>query len=690
MRSAFARVVLTGVSVAILCVAAPVAADSEGEMPQTEARRPRRVVILSVRDASWAELARSDVANLTEFLGGASLGSMSLHGARRGRPTAADMFVTLSAGTRSDTGDRNHDGNCRVATSQTITCVGAGEIVNRNAAGLYGAEPFILGAMLSENGIERRFVGDCIEDCSAALALVDEEGALAFGGADLEDVLRNESVDDRSSVVFADFANLTRLNGALSVVSRSYLAAADLVVLISPTTSGGAPSLSAFAMQGAPNGHHFVSSPTTRRDGIVQMIDVAPTVLDALSIDPPASIEGRVVTDSSSFRSFGDAIDELRAVNRESRLRDRMIGGGVAALATLEILIVALLMLLVVCRRAFPNQRLLHRRAFDTTMMHVAVVACSYVPATLVVNLFPLDRGGHWTFWPTMGVTTFCLAAVSWLPIAGRSRPLVVVVSITAAILLIDGVTGTHLSFNSIFGFSATGGDRFAGYGNSTAAFLCTSCFVASIGIVRRSVATAGLGIVALVVAAPPFGADIGGAVTMAAALAAFILVRSRTKLLSRASLAVMGAMTVVAGAIGYVDSMRSAGSQTHLGRFIDAIGTQGSDEFSRVVHRKWIAAQHELLHSVATFTVPSVLVLMATVWCCLSESSRRYLLNGSERRAAAVAIAIVAVLGSLINDSGINVAMASFGVAVPAYVWAIANHTAANPPRAKLAELVQ
>ena len=97
------------------------------------------------------------------------------------------------------------------------------------------------------------------------------------------------------------------------------------------------------------------------------------------------------------------------------------------------------------------------------------------------------------------------------------------------------------------------------------------------------------------------------------------------------------------------------------------------------MLHRKWLAAEHQLLHSVATFTVPIVVALMLAVWFGFAKAERADLVGSADRRAAAVAIGLVAVVGSIVNDSGINVAMAAFGVAVPAFVWISAQHLLSN-----------
>ena len=651
---------------------------AHAEVPVVSGIPPKKVVIVSVRNAAWDDVSRAEFPKLFALLDSVSVGSMSLQSARRGRPTAADMFVTLGAGTRSVTA--RGDGGCRQVSAVTIECATAAAVIGRNHDALYGSKPFTLGTVLSQHGIDRHFVGECSSGCVAALSLADVDGQLATSGRNFESALRRSTADQRSSVMLADFASPAALERALTDDARTRLQAADLLVLVSPAVAGGAPSLSMFALGSALNRGSFVASPTTRREGLVQMIDVAPTVLAALNIDAPEPMEGRRIHDGESFGSIQRALSELRAVNRQSRQRDRMIGGGVATLATLEILLSALLMLVVVSRKYLSTLVAGHRRVLDGSLQHISIVAFAYIPATLMINLFPLDRGGHWLFWSTLAAATFVLAAISWLPIAGKRRPLIAISCITAAVLILDGITGTHLSYNSIFGFSATAGNRFAGYGNSTFAFLAASCFVVAAVIDRRWLVMAGLGAVGLLVVLPPFGSDIGGAITMAAATVAFIVVRYGVALISRTGLSMIGGIAFVGAAIGIVDARRPSASQTHLGRFIDSVSAQGGSNFSLMLHRKWIAAQHELLHSVATFTVPIVAALIVDAWLCVAPDTRGRLTTVVARKATAISIGVVAVVGSLINDSGIKVAMAAFGVAVPALVWLFVPAVAVNP----------
>ena len=69
----------------------------------------------------------------------------------------------------------------------------------------------------------------------------------------------------------------------------------DAVIVVGPAHSTRSPTLTVLGMQGPGIEPGLLRSATTRRSGFVQLIDVAPTILDLMHIDRPTSMEGRPV-----------------------------------------------------------------------------------------------------------------------------------------------------------------------------------------------------------------------------------------------------------------------------------------------------------------------------------------------------------------------------------------------------------
>ena len=68
----------------------------------------------------------------------------------------------------------------------------------------------------------------------------------------------------------------------------------------------------------------LLESATTRRAGVVQLSDVAPTVLDLFGLDVPTEMEGRPMRRSGTGGSVDDRVTFLVDTAREAELRDRV------------------------------------------------------------------------------------------------------------------------------------------------------------------------------------------------------------------------------------------------------------------------------------------------------------------------------------------------------------------------------
>ena len=74
-----------------------------------EAPPARRVLVFSVPDVSWADLAEQPLPNLDRFFGRADVGALSTRAVHR-QTTLADGYVSIGAGTRS-VGEPTTDGD---------------------------------------------------------------------------------------------------------------------------------------------------------------------------------------------------------------------------------------------------------------------------------------------------------------------------------------------------------------------------------------------------------------------------------------------------------------------------------------------------------------------------------------------------------------------------------------------------
>jgi hypothetical protein len=234
-------------------------------------------------------------------------------------------------------------------------------------------------------------------------------------------------------------------------------------------------------------------------------------------------------------------------------------------------------------------------------------------------------------------------------------------------VLGLDMLTGTHLQLDGLLGDSTTIAGRFHGAGNTdfavfaTAALLTAGFVAAALRVRGRGLALAGalaIGVVALVLdGAPGLGDDLGGVLALAPALAVLTLLLLGVRVGARGWLAA-AALGLVAGValIGY-DAVSGGG---HIGRFAGQAGRSGA----RVTIDRKLAAN--LGSWYRSDYVAMVVFGVIAVAVAARGPLRRALGSMPPLAAGLAAVAVCAVLGGALNDSGAVVPGASAVVAVP------------------------
>ena len=263
----------------------------------------------------------------------------------------------------------------------------------------------------------------------------------------------------------------------------------------------------------------LLRSTTTQRDGFVNLVDVAPTVLTYFGLDRPDAMEGRRMETGEAGGSLADHRDFLVNINEDGLFRDGLVGP-------------------VDERRDGARDRPGARRPSPSTGGRAcgrggpSACSCSArsgcsgssTPPTSRDRSTSVATAGSARGGRSSSGSARVIAAVCML--ADRRRPVLAVLAglgTMVALHLVDLVTGAHLEWNTVFGYSPTIGIRFVGQGNMTFAQL-TAAAVLFAGLLawqvptRRGmrIAIALLAVTVIVMGAPFWGNDFGGAVSAA------------------------------------------------------------------------------------------------------------------------------------------------------------------------------
>ena len=694
----------TGRAVSCVAVAAAVGilpgsaalADGGG---QDEAAIRGPVVLIGVGGLRWSDINAQDTPTLWGLVGQGSVGSISV---RTVKPVTCpiDAWLTLSAGQRAlgspssppsggptpatSTGD---DATCPPLPAVRGTTVGRWQYFKRlqgQEISSYG-EPGVLGDGLRKVGVCGLAVGP-----GAAVALADTAGQVseyARGVADADLAACPVAVIDGGDLPAAGIDRLTTLHNLdteIATVVDELPPDAELLIAGIADSPNVKPGLQV-AIQLDPDSslRAWLTSNSTRRTGLIQLTDLTATLLARVGA-PVTDVDGATVLRGDERR-----IDTQRTIDNRLDLSvlteeaPRIAHWLAAAYAAVQVLVyggVGWSARRRSLRKLIPALSTRNRRIVIATAVGAAATPVATYLATLT----------SWWTSPIPGLALlFALIAIitvvtfaAWRQPTKQLRaeiwaPALTVSALTFGVLTIDALLGTPLQLGSLLVSGPVSGGRFFGFNNTTFAVYVASALVLSAclaEIARRNgrpqlaiAIVAVIGLVAIVIEGwPSFGADFGGVVSMVPGFAVLGMELAGVRITLK-RLAVIGlAGVLLAATISVLDWLRPTESQTHLGRFVQRVVDGDATD---IVLRKASGALDTVTNPAGVVVLLASAIAIAVVLQvkrfevpALTTVYQRW----QTSRPMLHSVALVAVLGSVTNDSGVVVAGAMMLTTAP------------------------
>lgn len=682
------------------------------------ASRAEHVVVVGVAGLRWDDVSAAATPTLARLAGSGSVGALSVRSAP-GVTCPGEGWLTLGAGTYAALEDpgrtRPHRG-CAARGVPPVTTTGesaAGEgavaeqavvptfpgIARLNGALRFGATPGLLGATLSSATLSTATVR-CATAVGpgAALAAADAQGQVARYSPDLPAepgpllaACPLTVVDLGTLPAAADGAVAGSGGGPASARSRAAQEADDRLAAIERAAPAGTvlvvagvaestatdPRLHVAVVTGPGFGSGWLRSGSTRRLPYVQLVDLAPTALELLGAQVPASMAGRPVRGAAPGRPDGLDATVDRLVDADARATTQRVAVGpfFVALGVASLLVYGLVGLAL---RRTPGPGPPARPHRRRLLAGVATALAAVPAATFLGNLVPWWRvplPPPWRALPLAALVAVLAATTAAVAMSGpgRRRPgwsMAVVGAVSTATVALDAVTGSRLQIDTMLGYNPLVAGRFTGIGNIAFAVLGAGgvLLAAALAAARSRGAAlagvAGVGVpLVLIDGAPGWGADFGGVLTLVPAFVAVALAVTGTRV-TAARLALAGlAGAVLVGSIGVADWLRPVQSRSHFGRFVASVvdGTAGS-----TLERKLLTNLDLLLAGPHTLAgLAAVVALVVTVLRPPVVLRRAY---GAvpALRAGLVGVVVLGLVGAATNDSGVAVPVLAASVAVP------------------------
>ena len=449
----------------------------------------------------------------------------------------------------------------------------------------------------------------------------------------------------------------------------------------------------------AATGPHYapglLASASTRMIGVAQLSDVTATILQRGGVLPDSPIGGRAVSvvpsANNSESTAADKLTVLTDVDTKADAMHRVIGPFL--LIWLIGTAVTMLALWIMLRRSAPwNQRLARQRVLRLVRV-VGLIGAGMPAATFVANLLP-----WWRWSTTTAVLTAMLLALVLVISAGLTvialggpwsssslGPMAAMSALTAGILALDLITGSHLQISSIFGLQPLLGGRFYGMGNVAFALYGSAVLLlcAALGHALRRRGAPRLAVAVVLVVAglalavdvlPAWGADFGGPIALVPALGLLLLGVMEVRVTWRTVGLVILAAAVVVGTVCYLDWRRPVDERSHPGRFLQTVIDGGAwDVMSRrLAGNIETVLSVPVLAVVVTALLALCVIVVARPGALRTEPLARLFTEAPLLHRALWCIIIMSAIGFVTNDSGAAIPPVAALFTVPVVISAV------------------
>ncbi|MDN3352981.1 hypothetical protein [Actinomadura sp. DC4] len=689
------------VALALLPTAASASAPTRGH-----------VVLIGVPGLQWGDIHDTATPNLARLAGQGSSAALSVKTV--GPHTCPiDGWLTISAGQRSQL----RNGSCGLPPAPEGNAVpGFAAMRDDNAHNKYKSQVGLLGDAVHTGGGCTMAIGP-----GAVLGAADSAGRVdgyvpsteqipadgltrcALTVVDIDDVFH--AYIDAGVDVNGDQAQVAAKKRAAAVKSADTQVGQvltslppDTTVLLAGLSDANVSAHLRVAIASGPGySGHYLTADSTHTSGLVTLTDVTATVLHSLGLKQPSDAVGsRWRDDGAKPASVGTLTKRLNDHDVAAQSYSRLVLPFYLALVIVQVALYA-----------FGTFALTRKRRRVLAATRVAALAGASLPAAaFLANLVPWWSAGHPAV-VLVAAIVVAIGVITGIALAGPWRRSItgagaIVGGVTALVLTLDVLTGSHLQTCSMLGYTPLVAGRFYGFGNIPWALFVTGLIIVTGAVAewllrsgRRTVATAAViasGVLALVIDGAPFaGADFGGIIAIIPGFAVFaMMIAGRKVRLSRLLIVLAGGAVFVL-AVSFLDSLRA--DPTHIGEFWKSLmnGDAGTIIARKLRGMLGTFVNWELsLIAVAAVAFLIFALLRPLAW-------RAAVLHTAYERAPALRPTLVAVLvtagvGMLVNDSGVAIPALAFTVAIPlalvASIQAIGpEETTAPPPRSERSE---
>jgi hypothetical protein len=511
--------------------------------------RANYVVIAGAAGLRWDDINPTDTPTLWALASKDSIGALSVRSARS--PTCPlDGWLTLGAGNFAKADAGAVDGVCPTEPPTVTQPDGiTGTVTSPSSR--------VTDSLKTDYGTEIGTLPDSVRCTVAVGPYAAQAAARPYGRVDrYEPSLPADAAKLLSSCTLS-IVDLGTVDGTTPAIREAQARAVDaaladvvaarppdsLLLVAGLSDTDNTSRLHVAIADGPGYNGGWLTSSGTRRQGYLQLVDLAPTALAALGRPETTKVFAGSQAQRVGVRPADPtaAIARLSDEDAEASVQHRVAGWFFAILVGGELLLLcAAIPLLRRARRSVepPVSEPASPRVVRYVEAFLMAASLTIVVAVLT-DIVPWWRSSRPGLLFTVIGAVIAVAVVvvvlwePWRHIAGRPRtpysggalgPLTAVSAIIVAIIAIDVLTGSRLQLNGVAGYSAAEGTRYAGVGAvGLGAFIAgILTFAACVAQLAprgwRPFVVAAIGAFGVIIAgSPQLGADPGGALALTA-----------------------------------------------------------------------------------------------------------------------------------------------------------------------------
>lgn len=390
-----------------------------------------------------------------------------------------------------------------------------------------------------------------------------------------------------------------------------------------------------------------LTSSTTRRHGIVDSIDVAPTIISSMGAQTPFYMAGRPLSGETQQEPMNYLAKELQQILIKAQTRVPVL---TTYVTTVTIILILALLILLIGEKGEPYLKLFQMLLLWTIAVPLAMLLGAAVDYSSYAGLVLV------TF-----AISIILVVLSTFFKKHYLYPVIVISLATCGALVLDTMSGAHLIQRSLLGYCPIIGARFYGIGNEYMGILIGSSVI-GITLVfdvfklrdKLSLLVVALlfAFTTLVIGYQAFGANVGGAIAAVVAFVVTFVGIWQGKVTIKHLLLMAAAVVLVIGVLAFSDMLQKGGN-SHLGRAIFLIQKGGFTEVLRIAQRKLAMNIKGTLYTVWTRLLITAIVVFPTLFLRPTGAFARISKEYPLLAAGHVGAAFGAIAAFLFNDTG-------------------------------------